>query len=185
MRPTLPALLFLVACPALAEVNVHLGAAFVSSKNLGYVSTYPGAKVEVAGNVGAFAYRARGAYYQSEKLETGDGHGYRLGFMAGWQSDRFAVLGGLGYREQVTSAWTKQGTPALVEFQIRNRRGSFALGAEYLSDSDDTQTVLSAEFRALVKFPVFVRVEHVDYQTLFAAGTGQRVEIGAFWRVGK
>lgn len=184
MRP-LPLLAILLASPAVAETSLHVGASIVSSYNLGYVSEYPGARVEVEHKGSAFAFRARGAAYQSEKLETGDGTGFRVEALAGWHNGHWSALAGIAYRRQSTSAWMKQGTPFLAEVHAWNRYVEAIVGGEYLSDSDDTQTVLSAEVRSRSRFPVFLRFEHVDYRTLFSEGTGSRLEVGVLWRVGK
>lgn len=184
MRP-LPLLALLLAAPAMAETHINVGASIVSSNDLGYVSEYPGARVEVEHQGRAFAFRARGAAYQAEKVETGDGIGYRAEALAGWHNGHWSALAGFAYHQQSTSNWTKQGTPVLVEAHLWNQRGELIVGGEYLSDSDDTQTVLSVEVRSRSRFPAFLRFEHVDYRTLFAEGTGSRVEIGVLWRVAK
>lgn len=173
-----------VASIASAETRLDVGATWVSSHDLGYVATYGGARIEFEHQRGAFSLRARAAAYDSAKLETGDGHGERVEILAGWHADHVEILAGPAYRQQATSAWTKVGTPALAELRIFDPRGSFALGAEYLSDSDDTQTILSTELRARWRgITGLVRYEHVRFETLFAEGSGSRVEVGLLYRL--
>ena len=179
------ALAFLAAVVS-AETRIDVGATWVSSRDLGYVASYPGARVEVEHQRGAFTLRGRVAAYDSAKLETGDGHGERVEILAGWHGNRVEILAGPAYRQQATSAWKKVGTPALAEVRFLDPRGAFTLGigAEYLSDSDDAQTILSTELRARWRaVTALLRLEHVEYRTLFAEGDGERVEVGLLYRL--
>lgn len=174
----------LLSTVAAAETRIDVGASFVSSRDLGYVERYPGVRVEVEHERGRFVLRGRAAAYASEKLETGDGHGERVELLAGWNLGRVEILAGPAYRQQSTSAWQKVGVPVLAEIRLRDPHLELAFGAEYLSDSDDTQTVLSTELRGrLRRVTGLVRYEHVTYRTLFADGSGSRIEVGLLYRL--
>lgn len=176
--------LLIAAAPAAAETRLDVGASLVASRGLGYVESYPGARIEVEHTSGRFILRGRAATYASQKLETGDGHGERVELLAGWNLGHVQILAGPAFRQQTTSAWQKVGTPALVEIRLTDPRAEFAVGAEYLSDSDDTQTILTTEVRGrLRRFTGLLRYEHVAYRTLFAEGGGSRIEVGLLYRL--
>lgn len=170
---------------ATAETRLDIGASWVTSRDLGYAASYPGARVEVEHEHGRFVLRGRIAAYDSAKLETGDGHGERIELLAGWNLGRgVSILAGPAYRQQTTSTWQKVGTPAMVEIRLSDPRAELAVGAEYLDDSDDTQTVLSTEIRGhLRRVTGLLRYEHVEYRTLFAEGSGSRIEVGLLYRL--
>lgn len=177
-------ILLAILAPACASTSLTLGPSTVHSQRLGYVSDYQGARVEVATCSGRMAYRFDGSAYDSRKLETGDGHGYRIGALAGYQvTDRITLSAGATFREQDTSAWTKRGIAPRVELEYADRAGLVRVAVDRLDESDDQQTSYSAEVRSLSRVPVFLRVERVEYRTLFASGTGERYEAGLMFRI--
>jgi len=176
----LPALL-LTGCTSIA-----VGPSYVESHGLGYESGYVGAKAEGRAQHGKLYGVFQGAYYDSEKVETGDGHGTRARALGGAEvADGIRILGGVTYSSQETSAWKKEGWAPTLQVEWQDGIGLLIGSVERLDDSDDQQWVGALEGRIGVNWPVFLRYEYVDYKTLFAEGSGQRYEIGLLiplWR---
>lgn len=177
MKPLLLALL-LTGCTSIAA-----GPSYVASQDLGYESPYWGARAEGRVEHGKWVGVAQGEYYDSHKLETGDGRGTRARALGGVQvHPQVALLGGVTYSRQDTSAWTKEGYAPTLLIELQDDWGSVLGSVERLDDSDDEQWVGSLEVRS---WWIFGRWTYVDYKTLFAEGTGQRYEIGLLiplWR---
>lgn len=179
-------LFFLFATQAGAETSFLVGPGLVHSTDLGYVANYLGAQGEVEKRTNRFVLRGDLSAYDSEKVETGDGFGFRVAAMGGVRIGRnVTVLGGVQYRRQSTSAWVKDGIAPRLEFEFSGRLGLLRLGAERLDETDDLQTDLSVEVRTAGRYRLFARAERVEYETLFAKGSGQRYEIGMLFRIGR
>lgn len=185
LRWFLAFLFFLFATRAGAETSVLVGPGLVHSTNLGYVENYLGARGEVESRGDRLVLRGDLSAYDSKKVETDDGFGFRLAAMAGVRiGNHVSVLAGAQYRRQSTSAWSKDGLAPRVEVEFSGKRGLLRLGVERLDEPDDQQTDLSVEVRTGKRFQLFVRGEWIEYETLFAKGNGQRYEIGMLFRVG-
>lgn len=166
--------LFLVGCS-----TISAGPSYVHSNKLGYVPDYYGGRVEATGDMNFFTGKLVGAAYDSKKLETGDGFGYRLSALGGYRfSYNIIVMAGLEFKYQRTSTWVKQGFAPAVEVQLLDNYGKYIVGASRLNEPDDHQTVVYGEYRVPWSLPFFLRYEYVDYKTLFAEGEGNRYEIG-------
>lgn len=159
--------------------HLLLALALAGSQSLGYESPYVGVKGEGQLESGRFVSVAQIAYYDSQKIETGDGFGVRGRILAGIKiGDHVTALGGITYSRQETSAWTKQGVAPTIQIEIKDDLGSLSISAERLNDSDDKQWVGALEARFDIKPKVYGRYEYVDYETLFAKGHGNRYELG-------
>ena len=173
--------LLLTGCSSIA-----VGPSYVESRNLGYETPYVGAKAEGRAQHGKLYGVLQGTYYDSQKVETGDGHGTRARALGGLEVSRqFRILGGVTYSSQETSAWKKEGWAPTLQVEWQDPHGTLIGSVERLDDSDDEQWVGALEGRIGVNWPVFLRYEYVDYKTLFAEGSGQRYEIGLLiplWR---
>lgn len=175
MRNTLLLLtLLLVGC-----TSVSVGPNYVHSNSLGYNPDYFGGRVEATGDNQFWTGKVVAAAYDSNKLETMDGFGYRVSALGGYRfSYGIAVLAGAEFRYQQTSTWLKQGVASVVEVQFLDNYGKYLGGVSFLDEPDDKQTVIYGEYRSPWKYQVFLRCEYVDYKTLFAEGDGQRYELG-------
>ena len=178
--------LILLAIILTGCTSIAVGPAYVGSEKLGYESPYWGGKAEGRAEHGKWRGVAQVAYYDSQKLETNDGHGARARAMGGLEVARgFVLLGGVTYSTQETSAWKKEGWAPTIQAEWTDPLGTLIGGVEYLDDSDDKQLIGVLEYRTPGNWPFFVRFEYVDYETLFAEGSGRRYEIGfliPLWR---
>lgn len=159
--------------------TVSVGPSYVHSSGLGYTPDYFGGRLEVVANKGFFNGKLVAAAFNSDKLETGDGYGYRLSAQGGYRFSYNVIwLLGVDFKHQETSTWVKEGFAPSTEIQLLDLYGKYVAGVSYMDEPDDRQWVIYGEYRSPWKYPVFLRYEYVDFKTLFAEGDGKRYEIG-------
>lgn len=158
---------------------VSAGPVIVHSPSLGFESPYVGATVRGDLRGERLIARAEGSYYDSQKLQTGDGYGLSGSALAGAKFGRFRALGGYQWNQVVTSAYSKDSAQFLAEAGYHFKSGGIVSGT-YSLESDGSGWS-SYGLRCEVPFRhvlMFSSWEHITFDTF----SGDRVSLGALWR---